>query len=848
VDPWQLGVAVEAASAAGLAFVRDLAPLEALQRPGALGEALRAAGLLGSEPGALGEALRAAGLPGAGPGALGLGWREPWLAGAAAVGAPVAVIATTLGEDGGAGDEWARLAAAEGEDEPEELRVYDPEVAKAFFLQRPLALLTRGWRSGVLLGSFSLGLWLDARLGLRPDDDEARKTATDARRAKQLRRILIRLGPTYVKLGQVLSSRQDLLPDPYIEELRTLQDAVPPYDDAIARRTLAMELGAAAVSRLEYVRTDPVASASLGQVYRCRDRETGSEVAVKVQRPGALFAVSLDVAIIRLVGPPLYKISDRGGNLDALGLIDEWGSRFIDELDYGLEALNASEFLEAMRSRRDALGAVVSAPEVRPELSSRRVLTAEWVHGMRLEEAPEAERGRLCAVTLAAYLAMLLDTGTLHVDPHPGNLLLAEDGRVCILDWGLVTTVTETQQNAILSFMAHLVSGDYGSIDVDLAVMGFVAPDKVAALNDSGLTRSVGILFSALAKGGGAKGFREGLGFTQTDEELKTLGKRLKGIKDKEQRKQAFIEATGGQGSKVAQLGKDLEEVQDKYGYVFTIPSYFGYILRAFSVLEGIGLASDPEYSLANEAFPFLARRLLTDRSEATKRALRQLLYGASGRLSAERAGQLAEAFCTYTDVIPPREKSGGASDAEIPEAMREALRIALDPQGGPLQDVVLEEAASIVGATAASTASTVLSAAFAEGGLLERQHAAIEALGQQVPLLRRLPRPPTPYGAYKALRPGLEEFGSASIAQATDYSEAMTILVDALNPQDREVAANPGRLSLPSPATVEQAAGLATELAPGAQLAVLRFGALILKDAADRIGRASALPPPHSR
>ena len=808
---------------------------------------------LGGHGGALGEALEAAGLPGAGSGALGLGWREPWLAGAAAVGAPVAVIATTLGEDGGAGDEWARLAAAEGEEEPGELRVYDPEVAKAFFLRRPLALLTRGFRSGVLLGSFSLGLWLDARLGRRPDDDEARKGATDARRAKQLRRALIRLGPTYVKLGQVLSSRQDLLPDAYIEELRTLQDAVPPFADAIARRTVEADLGPAGASKLEYVRSDPVASASLGQVYRCRDRASGREVAVKVQRPGALFAVSLDVAIIRLVGPPLYAISDRGGNLDARGLIDEWGGRFVDELDYGLEARNASEFLQAMRSRRDALGDAVSAPEVRPELSSRHVLTAEWVEGTRLEEAPEAERGRLCAVTLAAYLAMLLDTGTLHVDPHPGNLLLAEDGRVCILDWGLVTTVSKSQQAAILSFMAHLVSGDFGSIDVDLAAMGFVPPDKVAALNDVGLTRSVGILFSALANGGGAKGFRQGLGFTQSDEELKDLGKQLKGIRDKEERKKAFIEATGGQGSKVAQLSQDLEEVQKKYGYVFTIPSYFGYILRAFSVLEGIGLASDPGYSLANEAFPFLARRLLTDRSEPTRKALRQLLYGASGRLSAERAAQLAEAFRTYTVTVPPPralQGAGGEGASEVPIAVEEALRIALDPEGGPLQDVVLEEAANAVGASAASAASGVLSAAFAEGGLLERQHAAVEALGQQVPLLRQFAPFPTPYAAYQALRPGLEELGAFSRPEATDYAEAAEIMSKALSPGEEAAEGAPGGpaaalLPLPSPAAVGQAAGLAAELAPGAQLAALRFGALLVQDAAGRLGRAASAKPP---
>ena len=348
------------------------------------------------------------------------------------------LVQAALGGVGGDGEdgqsEWARLAAAEGDEEPDLLKVYDPEVAKRYFLQRPATLVKRGWRSSVLLGWFSTCIFLDAKLGRRPEDDDEAKAATDATRAAQLRSILIRLGPTYVKLGQVLSSRQDLLPTPYVKELETLQDSVPPFDDAIAMRMIQRELGARAAARLEYLEASPVASASLGQVYVCRDKLTGKKVAVKVQRPGALCAVALDVAIIRVFGPPLYKINDRGGNLDAKGLIDEWGSRFVDELDYRLEAENARRFQTAMNARRDALGDAVFAPSVASDLSARRILTAEWVEGCKLDAAEDT--GRLCAITLSAYLAMLLETGTLHVDPHPGNLLYAEDGRVCILDWG----------------------------------------------------------------------------------------------------------------------------------------------------------------------------------------------------------------------------------------------------------------------------------------------------------------------------------------------------------------------------------------------------------------------------
>ena len=107
----------------------------------------------------------------------------------------------------------------------------------------------------------------------------------------------------------------------------------------------------------------------------------------------------------------------------------------MDELDYTLEARNAAEFQKAMDERRDALGDSVFAPKVERDLSSRRILTAEWVVGRRID-AVGTSSGRICAITLAAYLAMLLETGCLHVDPHPGNLLVTDDDRVCILDWG----------------------------------------------------------------------------------------------------------------------------------------------------------------------------------------------------------------------------------------------------------------------------------------------------------------------------------------------------------------------------------------------------------------------------
>lgn len=426
-------------------------------------------------------------------------------------------------------DEWAALAAEEGTEEPVELRDYNPAAISSYFRARPLTLLRRGARSMALLGGFGFGLFLD-RKALGEEPEESRKAAVDAKRAVELRQLLVRLGPTYVKLGQVLSSRQDLLPAPYVKELRTLQDAVPPFDDALARRIITRELGPELASRLE-LPDAPVASASLGQVYRAQLRQAdGSmrEVAVKVQRPGALAAISLDIGIIRAFAEPWRRY--KGLNTDLEGLVDEWGRRFIAELDYEAEAANGERFAAAMAARPDLAGAVTAAPVLR-EATTRRVLTTGWVVGQRLDTSTEGDVPRLCALALSAYLAMLLDIGVLHADPHPGNLFRTEDGKLCILDWGLVTPVSPSLSTAILQFIAHLVSKDFDAVPGDLDAMGFIPPGKRAAMEDAGVASALGLLFSALARGGGADGFRADLGLPDK-ERVKELQKELKGIKD----------------------------------------------------------------------------------------------------------------------------------------------------------------------------------------------------------------------------------------------------------------------------------------------------------------------------
>jgi len=733
------------------------------------------------------------------------------------------VVASTRPKKESGMDEWAALASKEGDVEPEELRRYDPVKTREYFATRPITLLKRGVRSFILLGSFSAKLWLDRKTSGENVSDEKKKQV-NTKRATQLRNLLVSLGPTYVKLGQVLSSRADLLPAEYIEELRVLQDKVPPFDDDLARRILERELGPAA-SRLSLSST-PIASASLGQVYKGTWRNDSGEleeVAVKVQRPGALVAISLDVGIIRVFAEPWRRWNNLNSDLE--GLVDEWGRRFIAELDYEAEATNGEKFAAAMAVRSD-LGGVVTAAPVFRQASTRRVLTTGWIDGVRLQDSKADDTAQLCAVALTSYLAMLLDLGYLHADPHPGNLLRTNDGKLCILDWGLVTPVSKDLSTAILRFIAHLVSKDFEAVPGDLDAMGFIPTGKREAMEDSGVARALGLLFSALARGGGAQGFRDELGLPDEDR-IKEIRKELKGVKDPKKRRDAFLEAAGTD-SKVAQLTKDLEGVQEKYGNIFQIPAYFGYILRAFSVLEGIGLSCDKNYSIANECYPYVARRLLTDKSPETRKALEQLLYGKeSGEhavLSVNRVRQLSNAFGNYTSITKGVEKSAPAankSGKKISNSTREALKLAFDPSGGPIQDIALRELGRYAGALVSTTASSAIAGPFT----------AVESLAQT-------------FGASESLQP---------LERATHVSEEdleTLKVVDELralfSPEESE-SANEGASNIPTPPQldlelVQELVDLAPDLAPGAQAAALRLGSVLFEQAAYRVARATQI------
>ncbi|EED88072.1 predicted protein, partial [Thalassiosira pseudonana CCMP1335] len=459
---------------------------------------------------------------------------------------------------------------------------YNPVIAQEFYSKRPLMVIKRILRLASLTAVFNSGLlWDWLVLGkLLKDEEYSALRRNEKQRAKDALVLCEKLGPTFIKLGQALSIRTDILPELYALELRQLQDAVPPFDSSEARSVLRKELN---VSDLNAIFTQlsekPVASASIGQVYRGILKENGKEVAVKVQRPGILGEIALDLHVLRVLTPIQTTLQNAVNrqkttqeDIDtAVALVDEWGRGFVAETDYRLEAENTINFGDAMKKR--GLDAVC-APTVVENLVRDKVLVTEWVEGTRLDRDASDDVPRLCGVAINAYLTMLLDTGVLHCDPHPGNLLRTTDGKLCILDWGMTLSVPNDLQYALLEFIAHINTENYDAIPQDFINLGF-SPENVSLerLQSSGIT--------------------EGLSF-------------------------AFLDVKG--------VTNVMEEMSRRNRELFALPPYVLYVARAFSTLEGIGLSIDENYAIVQECYPYLSRRLFTDRSPRAKAALRAML------------------------------------------------------------------------------------------------------------------------------------------------------------------------------------------------------------------------------
>lgn len=621
---------------------------------------------------------------------------------------------------------------------------YDPLQAQIFYDNHKFAVLQRALQVLRLSNRFLINILIDKYVWERVAGDEVSTSNRNQQRAQDLLQLVTQLGPTAIKVGQALSVRPDLIPEEYASALSTLQDRVPPFPTGTAKAILQDQLGGEAFGRLQPLSSDPVASASIGQVYRgLLQTDNGqTEVAIKVQRPNVLAEIALDLYLVREFGAPLYQaIFARDGGTDLQALANEWGRGFIAELDYRTEAAKTLKFRQDMKERN--LNAV-TAPKVLTDVSTEQILITEWIDGERIDKSPPGDIPRLCAVALNAYLVMLLELKSLHCDPHPvsipfschqalthrvglqGNLLRTKEGKLVILDFGMTLDIPEDLQYSLLEYVAHLTAEKYDDLPRDLVKLGFLKPNKLEFAERSGALEPLKYFLKQAGQGGGASGVRERI-FEEYREKYPGLSDDDLRIEMRAEMKQQMKDIVDRE-SVATGITIEVEELQKRNRDAFVIPEWFLYTSRAFLTLEGLSLQADPDYSLIKSCFPYVAKRLVEDQDVRAEKALRELVYGASDTVDVERLGDLAKGFTSFTTttkkvneevsvsngiVIADNKKHVGPLNNAVPSMdtqslvslFKESADILLASEGNLVQSLLIGEGVQAVSGNAKDAA-----------------------------------------------------------------------------------------------------------------------------------------------
>ncbi len=314
--------------------------------------------------------------------------------------------------------------------------------------------------------------------GVDPDDPVAAETgdAADGGDPEKLAQDLESLGPTFIKLGQLLSTRSDLLPGPYLDALARLQDKVEPFSFAEVEEIVSTELGVRLSKAFQEFESQPLAAASLGQVHRARMRN-GRQVAVKVQRPNIRQVILEDLEAFEQIADVIDRHTDMGRRFAFKDMLEEFRKTLLRELDYRREAQNLT-VLATNLQEYDRL----EIPRPIEDYSTARVLTMDYVRGTKITEMSPLARididGRALADDLCrAYLDQILVDGFFHADPHPGNLLVTDDGRLALLDLGMVARIDPTLQEQLLKLLLALTDGRGSEVAKVTVQMGTTLED-----------------------------------------------------------------------------------------------------------------------------------------------------------------------------------------------------------------------------------------------------------------------------------------------------------------------------------------------------------------------------------
>lgn len=449
------------------------------------------------------------------------------------------------------------------------LEYYDFKVLESYYTRRPWLSVWRSLKIVWFFGAFLLSLQWDRWKNLTEQNKY--------KRASQLRETLTDLGPTFIKVGQALSTRPDLIRKDFLQELIKLQDELPPFDNETAFAIIESQLGRTVDEIYREISPHPIAAASLGQVYRAI-LHTGEEVAVKVQRPNLRPILSLDLFLMRCGANWLAPWLPLNLGHDLTLIVDEFGIKLFEEINYINEGQNAEKFAANFCEDPE-----VKVPGIYWEYTSQKVLTLEWINGFKLTDTEKIKAAGLnvddiVRIGVTSGLRQLLEHGFFHADPHPGNLFVTPDGRMAFIDFGMMDQLSEHTKETIASAIVELINRDYMGLAADFAELGFLSPET-----------NIKPIIPALEQVLG-----NAMGRSVADFNFKTIT-------------------------------DEFSELM--YEYPFRVPAKFALIIRSLITQEGLALSLNPNFKIVEVSYPYVARRLLTEESPEMRRRLIEVLF-----------------------------------------------------------------------------------------------------------------------------------------------------------------------------------------------------------------------------
>ncbi|KAB8335095.1 AarF/ABC1/UbiB kinase family protein [Scytonema tolypothrichoides VB-61278] len=391
---------------------------------------------------------------------------------------------------------------------------------------------------------------------------EAKQAARRKAQAVWIRNTLLDLGPTFIKVGQLFSTRADIFPVEYVDELAKLQDKVPAFSYEQVEAIIEQELGKKIPQLYQSFEPIPLAAASLGQVHKAV-LHSGEAVVVKVQRPGLKKLFEIDLQILKGIARYFQNHPKWGRGRDWMGIYEECCRILWEEIDYLNEGRNADTFRRNFRTYD-----WVKVPRVYWRYTSSRVLTLEYVPGIKISQYEAIEAAGLDRKIIArqgaqAYLLQLLNDGFFHADPHPGNIAVSPSGALIFYDFGMMGRIKTNVRDGLMETLFGIASKDGDRVVQSLIDLGAIAP-----VDDMGPVR-------------------------------RSVQYMLDNFMDKPFENQS-----------VAAISDDLYEIA--YDQPFRFPATFTFVMRAFSTLEGVGKGLDPEFNFMEVAQPY-AMQLMTN-------------------------------------------------------------------------------------------------------------------------------------------------------------------------------------------------------------------------------------------